>query len=215
MEPGEVWLLVGRPLPEVGADVERVDHRQDDDHEVISPAPGLGQERGANRDPVGDQEIHDVLLHDLHVHAHIRRARATAGIDQDREAGDEHGERGQGERGAEDRTDPDFLGALRGVPADQDRSDDGDDRDQGLGKGGCHRGEDAAHSPLAQVQAMAEPLDAVREQLGTDEDDRQGGDEDEDFHAEAVRGGGPSARQRVRVGRAGGRSAAAQRGGRA
>ena len=87
------------------------------------------------------------------------------------EAGHEHGQRGEHERRAEDGADADLVrrvAALTG-PGEEDRHE----RDHCLGQRRAHGSQDAAHCALGQVQLVAEPLDAVGEQLGGDQNDHQ------------------------------------------
>ena len=102
--------------------------------------------------------------------------------DDDRDAGHEHRQRREHERGAEDGADADRLRALGRRAAQQHRPEDGDDRDERLGHGRRDGRQHAADGPLGQLQLVAEPLDAVGEELGGHEDDRERADEQDDVH---------------------------------
>ena len=77
---------------------------------------------------------------------------------------------------------PTACDALGRVAAQEDRPEDRDDRDERLRHGRGHGREDAADGALREVQLVAEPLDAVREELGGDQDDRERADEQDDVH---------------------------------
>jgi hypothetical protein len=81
-------------------------------------------------------------------------ARPTSAIAIDREH----------ERRPDDRADRDILGAFGSA-------DDRHDRDRRLRKGGRNRGEKAARSAAAELEPVREPLDGVRKEDGSDEDD--------------------------------------------
>src|SRR5207253_1935029 len=59
---------------------------------------------------------------------------------------------------------------------------DGDHRNQGRRHGGGHRRQHAPDRALGQVQLMAEPLDPVGEQLGAQQDEREGSDQQDNVH---------------------------------
>ena len=59
--------------------------------------------------------------------------------------------------------DADFVGGLGAV---RSREQDRDERDHRLRQGRADGGQDAADRALGQVQLVAEPLDAVGEELG-------------------------------------------------
>ncbi len=67
--------------------------------------------------------------------------------------------------------------------------DDGDDRDHRLGQGRPDRRQDGADRPFGQVEVVAEPLDAVGEQLRPDEDDDEGDGQDDEVHGSGSRVG--------------------------
>ena len=62
------------------------------------------------------------------------------------------------------------------------REEDGDDRDEGLGQRRADGREHAADRALAELEGASEPLDAVGEQLGGDEDQGEGGEQVHDGH---------------------------------
>ena len=141
------------------------------------------QEGGADGDRIADQEEDHVPAQHPHVDAHLRspavRARAK---EHDCHAGHEHGQRREHEGRAQDGAHADRMRGLGDPPPTDRRPDDGDDRDQRLGHRRRHRGQHAADRPLGQVQPMPEPLDAVGEQLGGEQDDRQRADQEDDVH---------------------------------
>ena len=67
---------------------------------------------------------------------------------------------------------------------------DRDDRDHRLRQRRPHRGEHGPNGPFGQLELAAEPLDAVREQLGADEDHDKGDREDEQVHLSLQTDGG-------------------------
>ena len=77
----------------------------------------------------------------------------------------------------EDRPDADAVRRLRAA-AEEDR----DDRDHRLRERRADGREDRADRALGELELPAEPLDAVREQLGAEQDDEERDDEDEDVH---------------------------------
>ena len=78
------------------------------------------------------------------------------------------------ERRADDRADRYLLALGPG----QHR----DDRDERLGQRGAHRGEQAAHRALAQVELAARPLDRVGEQDRPADDQDEAREEEQDGH---------------------------------
>ena len=76
----------------------------------------------------------------------------------------------------EDRADADLVRRLAG------REQDGDDRDHRLGQRRADRRQDGSDRALGQLELAPEPLDAVGEQLGAEQDDHEGDDQDEDVH---------------------------------
>ena len=82
------------------------------------------------------------------------------------------------ERRAEDRPDADVVGRLAAAA-----EDDRDDRDHRLGQRGADGGEDRPDRALGQLELAPEPLDAVREQLGAEQDDEEGDDQDQDVQS--------------------------------
>ena len=80
------------------------------------------------------------------------------------------------ERRPEDRPDADLVRGLAG------REQDRDDRDHRLRQRGPDRREHRADGPLGQFELPSEPLDAVGEQLGAEQDDDEGQDQDQDVH---------------------------------
>ena len=130
---------------------------------------------------VGDHEVAHVVAEHLGVHRHDVAGRPAGRVPPDlpqhRDAGDEHRERREHERRAEDRPDADAVRRL-GAAAGQDR----DDRDHRLRQRGADRGEHGADRALGKLELPAEPLDAVREQLRAEQDDDERNDEDQDVH---------------------------------
>ena len=92
---------------------------------------------------------------------------------QDGDAGHEHRQRREHERRPEDRADADLVRRLAG------REQDRDDRDHRLGQGRPDRREDGPDGALGELELAPEPLDAVGEQLGAEQDDDEGEDQDE------------------------------------
>jgi hypothetical protein len=133
-------------------------HREDD-------LDRRGQVEGADSDSKGeeDQEEHEVALERRRVGAKLGALLAAMPVDQRRGPDQGHRDRGEEERGADDRADRDVLGPLFAA-------DDRDDRDQRLGHRGADRREQAADRPLAHRQPVARPLDGVRENQGAGED---------------------------------------------
>ena len=100
----------------------------------------------------------------------------VAPIDRPQRAGHHHPpQRRQHERRAQDRADPDLVARL---VSRHDR----DDRQQRLGQGGSDRGEDRADGALRQAEPLADPLDAVREELRRNEDDQERSDQEDPIH---------------------------------
>src|SRR5439155_26927140 len=90
--------------------------------------------------------------------------------------------RRQHERRAEDRPDPDTV-RRSAAATEQDR----DDRDHRLRQGRPDGGENRSDGTLGKLELPSEPLDPVREQFGTEQDDEKGPGEDEDVHGQAPR----------------------------
>ena len=62
------------------------------------------------------------------------------------------------------------------------REQDRDDRDHRLGQGRPDGRQDRADRALGQLELAPEPLDAVGEQLGAEQDDDEGDDQGQDVH---------------------------------
>ena len=62
---------------------------------------------------------------------------------------------------------------------------DRDDRDHRLGQRGPDRREHGPDRPLGEAQLLPEPLDAVGEELGAEEDHDEGDRQDEQVHGQA------------------------------
>ena len=193
-ERGEV-LGVGRGIGlEVGLHVPRVDPDQDDRHDPLQLHRLERQERGADRDRVGDHEVPDVVGEHDRVDRHHVAGRPLLRLVEDRDAGHEHRQRREHERRAEDRAHADAVRRL-GAAAGQDR----DDRDHRLRQRRADGGEDGPDGPLGQLELPPEPLDAVREELRAQQDDHERDGEDQDVHRAARTPRGPgrcSARSR-------------------
>ncbi len=179
---GQVAAVAGLRLGrEVGADVDAVEDEEDDRGGRPCPGPLERREGDGDGQAVGHQEVAHVLADDdrLDVQALARPPPRPAG--KDRAAGHEHGQGGEHERCAKDGPDADLM-AGRGAAGQ-----DGHQRDHRLRQGRADRGQDRADRALGQVELAADPLDAVREQLGAEEDDREG-DEQEDgrLHGQRV-----------------------------
>ncbi len=142
---------------------------------------------GGHRQRVGDEEVAEVATHHRLVQGDLPRAPAAEGEPEHGDPRDEHREAGEHERRPQDRPDAHVVG---GRSASED---DGDDRHQRLRQGGPDRGEHAAHGPFAELVATAEPLDAVGEELGRDQDDGEGDDEQQVGHT----GGKDTRRERA------------------
>ena len=197
VQVGRIGLrgLVG----EVGTHVDRVADQQSASHGPLEPMDRCRQEGRADGHRVGDHEEQDVAAQHAHAHPHVRPPPSAPGQDDDADAGDEHRQRGEHERGPQDRADA-HLGGVAGIAAKHDRSHDGDDRDQGLRHRGGHRRQDAADRPFGQVQLMAEPLDAIGEQLGSHQDERKRSDQQDEVHRILLRLDGAQPRRLQRRG---------------
>ncbi len=157
----DLFRLVG----ERAVDVEGVSSEQPRGHNVIGPVPG--QEAGQDRDGINPEEVVEVTADDLGVKLHLRAGRAPVGEVKDSQAGDGESRGREQERRAQYGPDADLVGVL---VADHE---DGDDRDHRLRERGTDRGQDAANGAGGKAEAVAEPLDGVREKLGGKEDDDQ------------------------------------------
>ena len=100
------------------------------------------------------------------MHAARERLRPPLAVDHGRETHEHHRQGGQKQRRANDRPDRDVARA--GLAPD-----DGDDRDQRLGKGGGDRRENAPNRALPKPRLAPEPLDRVCEQERAREEDRE------------------------------------------
>ena len=172
-ERSEVLGIDVRVGLEVSLDVPGVDADEGHGDDPLEPDRFEGQERRTDRERVGDREVAHVVGEDLRVDLHRVAGRASPAGQEDRDAGHEHREGGQHERGAQDRADPDRVRRL--ATREQDR----DDRDHRLGQGGPDGREHGADRALGELELASEPLDAVGEQLGTEQDDEERGDEDD------------------------------------
>ena len=86
---------------------------------------------------------------------------------------------------------PTSFGRLAG------REQDRDDRDHRLRQRRPDRRQDRADGALGEVELAPEPLDAVGEQLGAEQDDDEREDEDDEVHAQtSVSDGADDARPR-------------------
>ena len=183
---------------EVALHVPGVDPDQDDRHDPLQPDRLEGQERGPDRDRVGDHEVADVVAEDLGVDRHhvtgrpAGRVRLTCHRTPTPVTNIASVESMNGAP----RIAPDADAVRRlGAAAGQDR----DDRDHRLGQRRADRGEDGPDGALGELELPAEPLDAVREQLRAEQDDDERDGEDQDVHRAARTPRGPgrcSARSR-------------------
>jgi uncharacterized membrane protein len=88
-----------------------------------------------------------------------------------RDADEEHGDGAEHERRTEDGADGDAVG--RPHFSGEDAADDGDDRYHRLRQHRADRREDAPGPPLANVELVTDPLDAVGEYLGAEQQQRE------------------------------------------
>ena len=102
------------------------------------------------------EEDGEVALHGLGVDVEPAAGRAPALVGQRGDPDEEHRDRREQERRADDRADRDVVGPLR--PAE-----DRDERDQALGHRRPDGREQAPHRALAERQLVPEPLDGVGE----------------------------------------------------
>ena len=131
---------------------------------------------GEHRQGVGDHEERQVAAQHRLVDREVERAPALQVEDDDRPAGHDHGQAREHEGRAQDGPDADVV---RGGRV---REEDGDDRDEGLGQRRPDGREHAADRALAELEGAPEPLDAVGEQLGGEEDQGEGGEQVHDGH---------------------------------
>jgi hypothetical protein len=101
---------------------------------------------------------------------------AASGEQVGRAHHEQHRQRPEQERGADDGADRDVLGLL---PA---AADQGDDRDDRLREGGADGREQRADGARAQVHPLPEPLDGVREADRPADDQHEGGEQLERGH---------------------------------
>ena len=206
-EVDRIDLRVG---DEMSADVPGVD-ADDRDHCTVTRPRELGRYEGcADGDPVGNEEIADVQAKDVGVNRHLAASGPPLSPEKDSEAGHKHRQCREHEGCAEDCPDSDLMTSIRVArPCEQDR----DERNHGFGQGRAYGRKNAADGTLGQVQLVAEPLDAVGEQLGGNEYDDERDAELEELH-QLLPTGAPVSVNSKRAG-APGRKAAAQRGARA
>ena len=124
-----------------------------------------------------------------------RSAAARHGT-HDADAGDEHRERREHERRPEDRPHADRVRRLAAAANAIAMI--------GIIVSGSAVPTAASTEPdraLGQLELAAEPLDAVREQLGAEQDDDEGDREDEQVHLSPQPDGGDDADARRRAGR--------------
>jgi hypothetical protein len=115
------------------------------------------------RERVHHQEIAQVLLDRSPVDVQVEAAGATPRGDEYRDRDHDHRERREHERRAQDRPDADLLA---GLVAGKDR----DQRQQRLRQRRPDRREHRSDDAFGQPEALAHPLDAVREQLRRKQD---------------------------------------------
>ena len=150
--------------------VEQVGDEEDDGERDVER---LGQhDAGEQPGAEEDQEEDEVAVEGLDVGLQREALLAAPLEDERRRADERHRQRREQERRADDRADRDVLRPLGAA-------DDRDDRDQRLRHRGADRGEDAAGRALAEVEAVAEPLDRVREHERAREDDGEADDEED------------------------------------
>ena len=94
---------------EVALDVPGIDPDQDHGHDPLEPDRLERQEGRSDGQRVGDGEVADVVGEDLRVDLHRVAGRPVARGPQHRDAGDEHGQRGEHERRPEDGPDADLV----------------------------------------------------------------------------------------------------------
>ena len=153
---------------------EQIDEvgREEDPAEIPLQEVHLGRKQGEpERDRIEDQEEDQVARRVSGVHVK-RHALPPDAKDERGDPDEQHDEGSEHERGAEDRAHPDLVGV--GAVREEDR----DDRDERFGCRRSERGEDAARGALADPQLDPQPLDPVREDLGADEDQNEGADDE-------------------------------------
>jgi hypothetical protein len=138
--------------------------------------PRLDQPQGEPGGEAGQKEA-EVATQRALIGGHLRAAaprsaeRERAGADQ------QHGDRAQHERGADDGADRDLLGL-----AAREHRDNGNHR---LRQRRTDCGQQASHGSFTEVETLARPLDRVREQDRAADDQRECRREQEPGHAEA------------------------------
>ena len=124
----------------------------------------------------GEDEEADVAGDDFGVDVHAEVAASAPGEDEVGGAGDEHGDGGEHEGRADDGADAHVVG-VGGVFGGGGAGEDGHDGDEGFGQGGAHGGEDAAEHAFVETEFLAEPFDAVGENVAAGQDDDQAEDQ--------------------------------------
>ncbi len=158
-------------------DVPGVDHEQAERDEELRPRRRNRQEHGrGDGQPVGDDERAHVGAQDGRVDGHDVAGLAPSRLEQHRDPRHKHREGREHEWRTEDRPDADLVRVC--LAGEQDR----DDRDHGLGQRRSDRREDRADGALGQPELVPEPLDAVGEQLGADQDDHERHAQDQQVH---------------------------------
>src|SRR5438034_405305 len=154
-------------------EVEKV-RRDEDPAEIRLDVVDLrGNERERECDGVHDKEEGEIPQGVRRVD--VERVALAARSERERgDADEQHDERAEHERGAEDRAHPDLVRVWR--VGEEDR----DDRDERLRSSGPDRREDAPGGALADAELDAEPLDAVGEDLGADQDEDERADDQRD-----------------------------------
>ena len=145
----------------MAADVPAIGPDQDDRRQPARRREICGQEGDHDREAVGQPEDPHVVAQDERIDGELRGPPAAPDPDDHGQAGHEHGQGREHERGAQDRPDPDRVG---------------------------------------QSQEVAEPLDRVGEQLGSEQDDDKRAEQQEQGHrpvAERVRPGSPGSGTQV------------------
>ena len=176
-ERREVLDVDARVGLEMALHVPDVDPDEDCGDDPFRPGRLERQERRPDRDGIGDREVAHVVGEDAGIDRHHVASRPPPGDDEHGDARDEHRQGREHERRPENRSDADAVRRLRAA-AGQDR----DDRDHRLRQRRADGREDRPDCPFGELELPPEPLDAVREQLGADEDHDERADEDEDVH---------------------------------
>ena len=180
---GLLGVELARRGPQDQVEVQEVRRKEDPAEHALRIAERRDQ-RDREGDGVHDEEEAEVARRVGPVDT--KREPAAALTEQvGRQADEQHDERPEHERRAEDGTDPDV------VSVDALGEEDGHDRHERLRCRGPDGGEDAAGRALGHPERHAKPFDAVGEQLRADEDEGERDQEEQRVdrcHASVDRG---------------------------